>query len=125
MIKVPSTTAKTMPFFNSFRAGDPVIVCLTKRGVRPSRRAKDVRPETCGEGYIYRVDKFWTVSEVLPDRLVLRTPKGRVRVLGVTAPNLHRACWWERLVYRHRFARLAASGSSDRFQNASSYSSMG
>lgn len=89
-----------------FHIGQPVVFCVTKRKSRPGKKGKDIRPEPAGEGYQYRVDKFWVVSQVLEKRLVLLTPRGRTRLVDPDDWNLRAARWWERVYYRNRFPRL-------------------
>ena len=93
----------------SFRTGDRVVVRVFKRSTHPGPRALHVRPEQSGEGYQYEVDKFWTVSEVRGDKLVLLTRRGKVRAVDVSDPGIRRARWWQRIVYRDRFPEPVAS----------------
>jgi hypothetical protein len=90
-------------FSKALQPGDRVIFSAIKHTSHPSPRAKDVRPEPNGEGYLYHVDKFWIVTEKREDQVFLLTRRGKVRVLGADDPRLHVASWWERLVYRKRF----------------------
>jgi cyanate lyase len=92
----------------AYAPGDPIIYRLTKRSTLPGPRARDVYAEPSGDGYTYDVEKFWVVSERLPDgKLVVRTRRGKVRTVANDDPNLRRARWWERLLYSSRFPRLA------------------
>jgi predicted SPOUT superfamily RNA methylase MTH1 len=88
---------------HSFQVGERVIFRMIKRSVHPGPRAVHVRPEPAGEGYQYEVNKFWTVSEVRDNQVVLVTRRGKTRVVDANDPALRRAGWWERLAYRGRF----------------------
>jgi hypothetical protein len=94
--------------------GDWVIFSAPKHGVHPGPRAKDIRPERSGEGYLYVVDKFWVVSAANDTQVVLKTRRGKVHVVDRDDPHLRLASWWERLIGRRRFPRPdapAAQGS--------------
>jgi len=93
-------------FSRQLRCGDPVIFCATKRGTHPSPRAKEIRPEPHGDGYVYAIDKFWTVTEQRGNQVVLMTRRGKVHLVDADDPHLHRASWWQRLIYRGRFPDL-------------------
>ena len=98
-------------FRRAYRPGDRVVYCRMKHKTHPSRRARDVRPSVHGDDYSYYVEKFWVVSEVLPDgRLCLRTPRGRKHVVDADDPNLRHASWLDKIRYRYRFLRSAAPG---------------
>ena len=87
-----------------FRLGDLVVFSKTKHSVRPGRRARDIDPAPHGEEYTYQVDKYWIVSNVRNDNvLILATRRGKLNEVPADHPNLRRAAWWERLLYRHRF----------------------
>lgn len=90
--------------------GDPVIFTVTKHGTRPGPRAKAIRPESRGEAYLYHVDKFWTVTENRDGQVTLMTRRGKVHRVAAQDPHLHRANWWQRLIYRNRFPKLPAPG---------------
>lgn len=84
--------------------GDWLIYRKTKHSRSPGPRAQNVIPSPHGEDYGYYVDKFWILTEVTEDgRLRLRTRRGKEYVLDSDDPNLRRARWWERLMYRQRF----------------------
>lgn len=85
--------------------GDWVVFSAPKHGAHPGPRAKDIRPERCGEGYLYVVDKFWVVSEARETQVVLKTRRGKVHVVDRDDPHLRLASWWERLVCRQRFPK--------------------
>lgn len=87
----------------AFRVGDPVVFCAHKRSSHPGPRARNVWPESYGEGYQYEVDKFWLVHEAQGNRLILRTRRGKLHVVDAEDVRLRRARWWERVLYRGRF----------------------
>lgn len=93
----------------NYRTGDWVIYRKTKHSEHPGPRARNVKPTPRGDLYAYTVDKFWVVAEVLQDgRLRLRTRLGKEHLVDADDPQLHRARWWERLVYKQRFRAVAA-----------------
>ena len=89
----------------SLHRGDWVIFSAPKHSAHPGPRAKDIRPERSGEGYLYVVDKFWVVSEVRDHQVVLKTRRGKTHVMDADDPHLHLASWWQRLVCRGRFPK--------------------
>lgn len=91
------------------RPGDPIIYRVTKRSCHPGQRARDVFPEPSGDGYTYDIDKFWIVSECLPDgTLLARTRKGKTRTIQADDPQWRLPRWWERLLYASRFPSSSA-----------------
>ena len=94
--------------------GDWVIFSAPKHGVHPGPRAKDIRPERSGEGYLYVVDKFWVVSEARGNQVVLKTRRGKAHVVDANDPNLRLASWWERLIGRRRFPKPQSSAEQNR-----------
>lgn len=96
-----------------FQLGDQLIFRQSKISSHPTPRAKNVRPSRKGDNYSYVVDKFWVVAATLPSgEIVAQTRRGKQRVLSTDDPNLRRANWLERIVYRHRFPRLASLDSA-------------
>jgi hypothetical protein len=95
----------------TFRLGDCVIFREERRDTHPSSGARDVRPESCGEGYLFVVNEFWRVSELHTGHLLLRASGNKTRVADANDPHLQVAPWWQRLLYRHRFPKLDTSGS--------------
>ncbi|MFG0334589.1 MAG: hypothetical protein ACF8TS_14630 [Maioricimonas sp. JB049] len=92
---------------SAFKPGDWVVYRKTKFTPLPGPRAQDVRPTEGGDDYVYSVDKFWTVADVLEDgQLVLRTRRGKTHTISPDDPLLRKAGLIERLIYRDRFPRL-------------------
>ena len=86
-----------------YQPGDRVIYVAEKHSPHPGPRAEAVQPETNGEGYSYRVKKFWVVLEVQSDSLVVRTRRGKQRNVSTSDPRLRPARWWEKLLLASRF----------------------
>ena len=85
-------------------AGSWVVYRKPKQSPTPGPRAKAVSPAAHGDNYSYYVEKFWVVTDLLPDgRLRLRTRKGKSHVVSPGDLNLRPAHWWERWLYRSRF----------------------
>ena len=94
----------------SYQPGDWVVYCKTKYSHQPGPRAQNVSPAQRGDKYAYTVDKFWVVSDVLEDgKLVLQTRRGKEHVVDARDHDLHRARWWERLLYHRRFAAVESN----------------
>ncbi len=92
-----------------FTPGDPVIYRVTKHSPCPGPRAKGVSPSRSGEDYSYQVDKFWVVDQVLEGgQLLIRTRRGKTRVIDANDYNLRAPRWWESLLYRRQFPTLDA-----------------
>ena len=71
-----------------------------------SRNPGGMDSETAGNS-AYIVQHFMTVRESSKKgTVVLVTQTGKMHVTLNTNPNLRRARWWERLLYRDRFPRL-------------------
>jgi len=97
-------------FKAQYKVGDRVIFRMLKRSAHPGPRAKAIEPELRGEDYRYEVDKFWVVAEVRSDdQLLLRTRRGKERVLRSDDPNLRRPNWFERWFNKDRFPEIEAS----------------
>ena len=92
-----------------YQPGDRVVYVAEKYGPHPGPRAEAVQPETNGEGYSYRVKKFWVVLEVQSDSLVVRTRRGKQRSVLTSDPRLRPARWWEKLLLASRFPDQAPS----------------
>jgi hypothetical protein len=86
-----------------YQPGDRVIYLAEKHSPHPGPRAEAVQPETHGEGYSYRVKKFWVVLEVQEESLVVRTRRGKQRNVSMSDPRLRPARWWEKLLMSARF----------------------
>ncbi len=92
---------------NTFKPGDSVIYRVTKTSRSPGPRARNVVPAPHGDDYTYHVDKFWIVERVLgPGRLLVRTRRGKRRLLSSDDQNLRRPSWWELLLHHDRFPAI-------------------
>lgn len=92
-----------------FEVGDWVVYRKTKHSVSPGPRATKIKPSPGGEEYSYQVDKYWVVSEVHADHLVLHTRRGKRHEVSLDDPNLRRPTWWERWWHRQRFVQKAVA----------------
>lgn len=91
-------------FSQNFQPGDWVIFRKLKYSTSPGRRAVNIQPSSRGEQYAYSVDKFWLVEETRQDgTLVLRTRRGKKRLVAGSDPNLRRAGMLDRLFHGTRF----------------------
>lgn len=91
-------------FRRKFHINDFVVYSVTKHSCKPGSRARNIAPAPRGETYTYQVDKYWVVDEVLSDdSLVLRTRRGKTRVVSSDDPNIRRPGLWEKLIIRNRF----------------------
>jgi len=92
---------------SALKPGAPVIYRMTKHSQCPGPRAKEVSPSPNGDEYKYQVDKFWIVDEIQDDgQLVIRTRRGKTRVIPPSDKNLRPATWWELLLYRNQFPQV-------------------
>jgi hypothetical protein len=111
-----------MKMRGQFKPGDPVIYRVTKHSRCPGPRARQIAPSPNGDDYKYLVDKFWIVDQILEDgRLLLRTRRGKTRVISRDDPNLRAPAWWESLIYGVYFPSRTAEPSEN--STNSSYSS--
>lgn len=93
-----------------YKPGDCIVYRQTKHSSHPTPRAVEVWPEPKGEFYSYDVLKYWVVSSVQHDgRLVVKTRRGKSRVIQREDPALRRARWWERLLFASRFPQWPAT----------------
>ncbi len=89
---------------SEYQSGDLVIYTMPKRSRHPGPRARSIHPAPLGDDYSYVVDKFWVVVEAIdPWQVLLRTRRGKTRVVRTDDPLLRKARWWERWRYRSRF----------------------
>jgi hypothetical protein len=87
-----------------FQPGDFVIYTVSKQGLRPGPRAREIQPVPNGEDYTYVVDKFWMVQQLAEgDRLIIITRRGKTREVSSADPLLRKASWWQKLRFRDRF----------------------
>jgi hypothetical protein len=103
MILTRNRYVSSVDMNRTFRVGQEVVYVATKRSAHPGPRAHDIRPETCGEGYLYQVDKFWIVEEISSQTLILRTRRGKRHEVQIDDPCVRPATFWERLTLRSRF----------------------
>lgn len=90
-----------------YKTGSPVVYCKTKYSGCPGPRARNVSPSRFGDTYSYCVEKLWLVlKHDSPDRIVVKTRRGKILELDVTDPNLRPASLLDRLRYAGRFPRL-------------------
>ncbi len=88
----------------TYNPGDPVVYQVTKHSSRPGGRAESISPSAHGDYYTYTIKKFWRVVRQTPEgSVVVRTRRGKQRILSPGDPSLHRVSWWERIAYRSRF----------------------
>jgi hypothetical protein len=90
-------------FRRPFQRGDRVVYRKTKHSLHPGPRAQDVFPAPGGDDYSYCVDKYWTVTDLTDDRIVVITRRGKTHVLDKNDPNLRHARFWERWFLGDRF----------------------
>lgn len=91
----------------SYQRGDWVIYRKTKCSTHPGPRARNVAPTPKGDDYIYNVEKFWIVLDVLPDQtLLVVTRRRKEHICKPNDPNLRRATWLERFLNRQRFEEI-------------------
>lgn len=89
---------------SDIRPGDFVIYRKTKHSNLPGPRAENIQPARNGDTYAYTVDKYWLVQAVLDDgTIVATTRRGKTNLLKSDDPMLHRANWFQKLIYRSRF----------------------
>src|SRR5271154_5379323 len=68
--------------FLSLEPGDPVIYRVNKASPHPGARARNVWASDKGDEYLYEVDKFWAIGDVLTDgRLVAVTRTGKTHYI--------------------------------------------
>lgn len=94
-----------------FKVGDPAIFIVSKHSSYPGPRARHIYAAPSGDTYSYEVEKYWTVSEVLPNgQLKLVTRRGKCHEVQVTDPRLKPARWWKKWLLRNRFPALGSNG---------------
>jgi hypothetical protein len=94
---------------NKYAPGDWVVYRLYKSSTHPGPRAKRVNPLDKSDQYIYYVEKYWTVAEVLPDgHIRLMTRRGKEHIVDPNDPLLRRASFWDRLFYKGKFPDLGS-----------------
>lgn len=97
-----------------WKAGDWAIYRKQKFSTSPGPRAKDVVPASQGEMYVYFVEKYWVVSDVVSENeLLLRTRRGKQHKVVVSDAGLRRPKWWERFIFGNRFRAIETTISSE------------
>jgi len=87
--------------------GDPIVYRKQKVSSHPGKRAYQIDAAKNGDNYSYLVDKYWTVSGVLANGLIVALTRTNKRhYLRRDDPNLHRAGMIERMRNRDRFPQL-------------------
>ncbi len=90
-----------------FKHGDWIIYRKTKYSTHPGPRARNVAPTPKGDNYVYNVDKFWIVVEVLPNNMIRAVTRRHKEVTcKANDPNLRRANWLEQFLHRSRFNEI-------------------
>jgi len=91
-------------FHSGLEPGDFLIYRKAKTSAAPGPRARNVHPAETGEGFLYEVEKFWRVADVLDDgRLVAATRTGKRVFLMPQDESVRKARLIERVVYHRRF----------------------
>jgi hypothetical protein len=84
--------------------GSPVVYRKTKFSVHPGPRAQNVSPAKHGDSYGYYVDKPWRFLKYKsPDKIIVKTRRGKQLELDANDPNLRPASLWDRFRFRGRF----------------------
>ncbi len=90
-----------------YEKGDKVVYERAKTSNHPGPRAKEIHPAMHGESYFYKVDKFWTVSQIIDDKtLVVVTRTGKSHKIDINDPRLRKATLLERIKNADRFPSL-------------------
>ena len=92
-----------------YSVGDCVVYYMGKESQSPGPRATHVVPASAGETYSYEVPKYWRVLEIGSNgTLVLRTRRGKLKMVELVDPRLRKAHWWEKLFFSSRFPSLSS-----------------
>lgn len=91
-----------------YQPGDLIIYWMLKHSDHPTVNATDLEPEPKGEGYRYRVKKFWLVTAVDNESVEVLTRRGKTRRIMRNDPQLRHAQWWERFFFSNRFPQHPA-----------------
>jgi hypothetical protein len=86
-----------------YQPGDLIIYWMVKHSDHPTPSATDLEPEPKGEGYRYRVKKYWLVTSVDNESIEVITRRGKSRRISRNDPQLRLARWWERFFFANRF----------------------
>lgn len=88
----------------SFKIGEFVIFGKAKSSTHPSPQAKDIHPAQHGETYSYIIEKYWKVVRVFDNGAIeIETRRGKHHRLDKDTPQLRKAGFWDRLMFRNRF----------------------
>lgn len=91
----------------TLKPNDWVVYRKQKTSTSPGPRASHVHPSPKGDHYSYQVDKYWVVEEVIsPEQIKVCTRRGKRNIVSLDDPSLRLPSWWERLVFRSRFAAV-------------------
>lgn len=87
-----------------FKLHDRVIYTTDKYTSCPGPRAKNVVAAANGESYVYQVDKYWVVTEILANGdVVLMTRRGKKHVVTAGDRRLRKANLLERFLKARQF----------------------
>ena len=90
-----------------FKRGDLLVYKKQKHSQHPGPRAHSTAPAVQEGEFSYVVDKYWVVLETFEDDTIeVQTRTGKRHRLSADDPNVRRATWWQRIVYRSRFPSL-------------------
>jgi hypothetical protein len=88
--------------------GDRIVYRKTKFSTQPPARAHHVSASAKGENYVYLIDKYWVVADVLENGvLVAQTRRGKLNQVRPDDPNFRKAGLLESLLHPKRFPVLA------------------
>ncbi len=90
-------------FKRNYCQGDLVVYRLTKQSESPGPRAQSIEPSRYGESYRYQVDKYWIIESLNDEGIVVRTRRGKTRMINHDDRCLRRANILERTFLRGRF----------------------
>lgn len=96
----------------NLKVGNRIVFSKDKVSPSPGKRAKDISPQSKGEGYSYIVEKYWMIKAINESEgtAMLITRRGKEHTVDLDDPRLRLANFWERLIYRSRFPTLDAQG---------------
>lgn len=90
--------------------GDRIVYQKTKFSPQPPPRAHHVSASAKGENYVYLIDKYWVVTDVLADGMVVaQTRRGKLNHVRLDDPNLRKAGFFESRLHPERFPEVAVA----------------